>query len=138
MSTPLYLTAEERAVFEKLPAKVREGWTVLEETLNAYETEKQLKIRRDIFRKKDPAFEKLAATLEKIQGSPTMEEVAHSVGPVPKMLLLNILFTMGAGYVRDWIRRFLPAATTQQDMASLSELTQIRHLLFEENLAPVS
>ena len=136
MSTPLYLTAEERAVFEKLPASVREKWVVIDETLTSYETERQLKIRRDIFRKKDPAFMRLLEKLGTLKELVSIEQLTDAVGPVPPTLLMNIFFTMGAGFLRDCTMAILSSA--QPDVTALAECAGLRHLLLESNLKPVS
>src|SRR3989338_1997973 len=100
MAHPLYLTAQEQKVFEKLPAKLREGWKVEEEKLNAYETPRQLKIRREIFRKKDSKFLKLVKDLEKVKVIRSPEDLVSQIGEIPKHLLLNIVFMLGAVYLR--------------------------------------
>lgn len=136
MSTPLYLTAEERTVFEKLPADLRRNWIVMDETLTCYETERQLKIRRDIFRKKDPAFVRLLEKLGALKEPVSIEKLTEEVGPVPQILLMDIFFTMGAGFLRDCILAILSAA--QPDVSALAECAGLRHLLLESNSKPVS
>ncbi len=138
MTHPLYLTAQERKAFEKLPAKLREGWIVTEEMLTSYETEKQLKIRREIFRKKDPAFVDLLKKLEGMKESKTMEETLQAIGPITKPLLLHIYFTMGAGFLRECIAGMLPLSATDSDLQGMAEFSALRHLLLESNAQPVS
>lgn len=137
MSTPLYLTAEERAVFEKLPADLRRNWIVMDETLTCYETERQLKIRRDIFRKQDPAFKALIAKLESMKEPKSFDEAIVAIGPIPKQLLLNLLFTMGAGYLRECVEGIVSSIREKSDVKALAEFSGLRHLLLESNLQPL-
>ncbi len=138
MSIPLYLTAEERMVFEKLPAKVREGWIVMEEMLTSYETERQLKVRRNIFRRKDPAFEALLAKLEGMKEPGSFDDAMAAIGCVPKSLIMNLLFTMGAGFLRECVQGVLGSVKIADDLRAVAELSGLRHLLLESNLKPAS
>ena len=133
MAHILYLTPAEKALLEKLPATLREGCEVTKETITAYETPEQLRERQDLLSGKDREFAILVKKMNALKADPSPEELGKMMESLPRHFLLTILYTMGAGFLRDCLLSALsqPAAGGIEGIATLS---QLRHTLLESNL----
>jgi hypothetical protein len=125
----LHFTPSELAHYEKLPAALREGWIVKEETGTAYETEEVLEIRRAMLRfQKNPSLQPL---LEKLKQNIPLEQLTSK--DLPEEILPDLFFGMGARGVTVLIELAFGNVKDEEDVAGLAGLTKIRHDLLEAN-----
>jgi hypothetical protein len=132
MAHPLYLTADEKALFEKLPTDVKEGWPVEEEKGTAYETDDELRMRLLMLKEEQPKHQ---ALLEKLaDGSvKTMEQAGQFLESLPPNFLFTIFFTLGARGMSKMLAAFLENVKSDADLDGISQITYIRHALLESN-----
>jgi hypothetical protein len=125
----LYLTADEKKVFDRLSERLREGWVVEEETGTAYEDATVLKIRAGMARfESQPelhAFVKSAMDSGKVDPS-TITTLHPSVLP-------ELFFTIGAHGVTLLMATMLGQMQTDEDILALAGLSSIRHDILATN-----
>ncbi len=133
-TTTLYLTAEEKNVFEKLSDSLKEGWTVNEETGTAYETDEDLEIRYRLARFN--SYPQLQEMIEKVRnGAATSEQ---SLENIPKELLPTLYFTMGAKGIAAAISALLTQIQDDEGVKALAVWSMLRHDLLEANASTPS
>lgn len=71
-NTILYLTAEEKAVFDGLSDELKEGWTVVVENIDYEETPMKQRIRFDVMNVQSPGLQDFQ---EKAKAVSTKEEI---------------------------------------------------------------
>lgn len=126
----LYLTGEEEASFRLLPAAIRKGCSIEEETLvRHYETTAQINMR---FRISDfKKFPDLAPLMERLKEDGELSAANFEVlGPA---LQQELFFAIGARGVAGLLLSILPKASTREDIEAIAHLSQIRHALLEIN-----
>ncbi|MAE68620.1 hypothetical protein CL635_02320 [bacterium] len=129
MTNELHLTAVEKAVFEALPDSLQEGWTVVDETLDSYESERQIVMR---YRLADfSAYPQVAVMVERIANGESPGDV--SLNDLPDGVQKELYFTMGARGVNALIQTLLPEMKSDDELAALAALSAARHKLLEIN-----
>ncbi len=129
MNKTLFLTDAERALFSALPSFVQEGWDVQTESLDAYESVRQMKIRYSLA---DFSFH------------PDMKVFAETIanGGEPDMNILDtlnpevekeIFFVLGARGVKSLMETLLAEISNDEDVELLASLSVIRHELLSIN-----
>lgn len=129
MNKTLFLTDAERASFESLPSGIKEGWLIEAESVSAYESERQMKIR---------------LSLADFSFHPEIKSFADAIadGGVPDMNVLDslspevekeIFFVLGARGVKSLIETLLPEIQNDEDVELLASLSAIRHELLSIN-----
>lgn len=131
MSSVLYLTADEKKVFDGLSKTVREGWTVEEETSDISDTAEQMSMRMELMRFEDPS---LAAFQSKVSGAASLEDLATLIqqtdlSDVNEDSLAELFFALGPVVLTRLIGPLLADAQTDAHVSSLEALTGIRHSL---------
>jgi hypothetical protein len=127
MDDTLFLTPNEQARFGTLPEALRQGRNVEAEASTAYESDEQLEIRRQLASfKDDPATVALAAAIA--EGKPASEWPE-----VPKSVLPELYFTIGARGVTAMIGALLNEIADGEDVDLLAALSYIRHELLGTN-----
>ena len=134
MTRTLYLTPDEKKVFLGLPAALREGWKMVEETLDCYEDEAELRTRSDLFRVNDPRFQDLLKKLQATKGNVTLQDVTDIGAKIPHEMMMSMFFTLGAGFFRDALTGVLPVVANDQDLEGAALLSELRHKLLEANM----
>lgn len=125
----LALTAEEKKLFEKLPASLREGWEIKEETLTSYESDEDLRMRASIAAfDEHPAVQKL---LKDVQGGEAINRI--SLDAIPQNVFEELMFTMGARGMDRFIRALLSQCKKDEDLQGVAGLSALRHALLEGN-----
>ncbi|MBU2259435.1 hypothetical protein KKC44_02400 [Patescibacteria group bacterium] len=129
MMTTLHLTADEKKTFEKLPAQLQEGWTVEEETIDAYETPEVLTMRMKMADfKKYPEVETL---VERMKDAKDIREV--DLSGIQEGVLKEFAFTIGAKGLAAIIRFLLKETKTDADVQGLAGLSLMRHEILDTN-----
>ncbi len=129
MDDTLFLTTDEQTRFGTLPEALRQGRAVETETSMAFESDEQLEIRRQLASfKDDPTTVALADAIA--AGKPASEWPE-----VPKSVLPELYFTIGARGVTAMIGALLGEIADNEDVDLLAALSFIRHELFGTNEA---
>ena len=125
----LYLTKDEQKAFEKLSAKLKEGWTVEGEAQTAYETPEELYIRANMadFSK----FPQVQALVDAFQKGTPPEKL--SMENMPEDVFPELCFTVGARGMTAFVRALLGDIKTDEDIQQLQSLAFLRHELLETN-----
>lgn len=131
MSSVLYLTADEKKVFDGLSGDVREGWTVEEETGVITDTAEQMSMRMELMRFDDPA---LAAFQQRASEASSLDDLAAVIqqtdlSDVNEDSLAELFFALGPVVLTRLIGPLLADAKTDAHVSSLEALTGIRHSL---------
>lgn len=129
MTIEIILTPAEQATYNALQDSLKEGWTVTEESLNCYESERQIVMRHRLA--DFTAYPQVAVMVERIVSG---EEVEHiSLSDLPDGVQKEIYFTMGARGVNALMQTLLKEITTDEDVVALAALSAARHKLLEIN-----
>ena len=129
MTNELHLMAKEKAVFEALPDSVQEGWSVIDETLDCFESERQIVMR---YRLADfSAYPQVGVMVERIVNGESPADV--SLNDLPDGVQKELYFTMGARGVNSLIQTLLPDVNSDDELAALAALSAARHELLEIN-----
>ncbi|MFA5800023.1 MAG: hypothetical protein WC840_03635 [Candidatus Peribacteraceae bacterium] len=125
----LYLTAEEKKLFDALPETLREGWKVVEEERGTYESDDELLLRRKMASFKD--FPQVTMLVDRLQKGDKPETL--SLEGIPESILSELCFTIGARGLSVLTGRLLLDAKTDADMEGLVGLSQFRHEMLLTN-----
>lgn len=126
---PLYLTAEEIPLFEKLPAGMRDEWEVKKEEGLAFESFEVLKIRAGMAR-----FDSYPALKELTKKAAAGEKIDAAVfAAIPQSVLPELFFTIGARGISMLIAALLSKVTSDEDIAGVEGLSAIRHDILKTN-----
>ncbi len=129
MNATIFLTPDERAAFETLPADVREGWSVQDETLDAYESVRQIAMRYGMADfGMHPSVKDIVEQI--LQGAaPDTVSLAH-VGPD---IQKEFYYMIGARGVRALMQTIASGMRTDEDVEAYAALSVVRHKLLELN-----
>ncbi len=125
----LYLTADERKLFDVLSEELKEGWEVEEEVQDSYESPKVLAMRAsmasfDMY----PELEDLAKRIQ------TGEDVSNiSLADVSEQVLGEFAFTIGAKGLSAFIEQLAKEIQSNEDILGLAGLTLLRHEILDTN-----
>lgn len=128
-SPVLYLTQDEKKIFENLSEALREGWKIQDETINAYETDEQLAVRVSMAdTDRWPELKKLMQEMK--EGK---EVNVTDIKSIPESAMPELLFTIGARGVTMLIYALMQKAKDDQDIEGLAAFSMLRHDLLETN-----
>jgi hypothetical protein len=128
MNKTLHLTKGERALFDKLPDNLREGWEVQDETRVFKDTPEKRRMRLELMRVSSPQlrdFQKKAPEMK------TVDELLAAMDGVNLSALddddiLQLYFAMGPGAVGALIVAHLSEAADDSAVEGVSALSLIR------------
>lgn len=131
MNTTIFLTGEEQEMFNAIPSSLREGWNVQPETLESYESLRQIRMRISLA---DFKFHPgLKVILDQIsEGQPPDSIPFDHIGPEVQK---ELFFIIGARGVAAFIATLLREIATDADIEALATLSAIRHELLTINLS---
>lgn len=127
----LYLTKEEKKIFDALSEGVRDGWEVEEENGTFDDNAEKMRTRLALLRLHDP---KLMSLRDKASGSTDIDRIAELVqemdlSGISEDDLAELFFALGPSVLSTIIGDLLKSATTDKDIDDLQSLTFIRHEL---------
>ena len=129
MKRDIHLTASEQKQFAQCSQNLREGWNVLLETQESYESLRQIAMRYQLADfSMNPEMKILAEKIEKGESL-----VDFSVEDLPESAQEEIYFVLGARGVNAIIQSILPTVKTDDDVEALAVLSTIRNKLLEIN-----
>ncbi len=131
MNNTIFLTADEQSLFQAVPESLREGWTVQSETLDCYESLRQIRMRISLA---DFKFHPGVKTiLDQISAGESPDKISFEhIGPDVQK---ELYFTIGARGVAAFIATLLSEISKDEDIEALATLTVIRHELLTINLS---
>ncbi len=127
----LYLTAAEKALFLKLPAELREGWDIMDQAGDAFETDKQLLVRANMMEL--DTFPQLKALRDALRAGKKVDPA--SIKNIPEAALGEVLFALGARGISVLILHILGGATTDKNIESIAGFSYARRDILEVNAA---
>ena len=131
MMTTIYLSAEEKLLFEKLPETLRDGWITEEETKTADDTFEQRLVRMQLMHLRDP---KLQAILKLVSESSSIDQVVNVIQSqdlthIDNADLSELFFALGPTVISALILFLLKSVKTDKDIEGIVALTLIRNKL---------
>lgn len=129
----LYLTGEERKLFEALSDPLKEGWTVEEERSTAYETAEELAMRQKMASFAE--FPQVAALAKQVEAGSALS--ALSLHDVPQEVLPELCFTIGAKGLSVLMASLLKEIQGDEDVEGLMGLSLLRHEMLLSNAVTV-
>ncbi len=128
----LYLTPAEQKLFQKLPAELRKGWKVTEETGTAWETDEQMAERVRYVRKELETKTQLNLQQMFIKFQTKGFEALGS-DDFPPEALPYVLYLIGAVGLTKLIHDIIQHAESQDDWSALELCCSARHRLLHSN-----
>lgn len=135
----LHITPTERKVFDSLPADVRNGWDIEEETQTYSDSAEKQIIRLSVIRLHDPSLIHLR---EKALEATSIEEVVALIHSMDMRLvneddLAELCFAIGPEMLTRLITSLLTKVSNDKEMEAVTALALIRHAILN-SLQPVS
>ncbi len=135
MNNTLYLTAAEQKIYDNLSDKLKEGWTMEQETAaNAhFESDEVLRMRREMSTLSDhPA---LKAFIEEFQNNPSK---TPQLPVLSDEIMGEFFFVIGASGMTPFIGSLLSTAANDDDIKGIASLSEMRHQLLLINASTSS
>lgn len=129
MAQELLLTAKEITIFERVSAPLREGWKVSTETLDCYESAKQLHMRYNMA--DFTMAPEMKTWADRAKKGEDLKD--FSLDTVGVEFQKELFFVLGAKGVNGIIQVLLGNIRNDDDVQALAELTAVRHKLLEIN-----
>lgn len=126
----LLLTGKEEQMFSVLSPALQDGWKTEKETLQSFETPKQLQMRFHMSSlKKYPAFTVLKDMLE--EGKNVTTETC--LDAFSEDLLPEVFFLIGARGLSQLIESVLAVATMDEELKAVAAWSHVRHDILQTN-----
>lgn len=132
MQTPLYLTADERKLFDGLSEALKDGWKVEKEMQNSYESEKVLSMRARMAARESADVSHFFKKWDEAKGA------ANGLPKLSNEQMLEFFFTLGATGISVFIDALLREMKTDDDIQGVAHLSFLRHRLLAINAATAS
>lgn len=127
----IHLTADEKTLFEKLPADIQEGWTVEEEKQTFQDTPDRARVRLSLLRIEDP---KMLQVIEEAKSKESADDVASLIldtdlSGISERELAKLFFAIGPTTLSTIISAMLVQVKTDQDLKDLVAVTTVRNVV---------
>lgn len=132
VDTVLFLTADEKKLFDSLPAGLKEGWTVKDENQNGYESPEILQMRAQMSSFHNDTA--IVAFMKRLEKNSDIQELPK----LSKPAMVEFFFTIGAQGMAAFIDQLLRETKTDDDVRGLAYLTSMRHRMLEINSSVTS
>lgn len=130
MQHTLYLTAEEKKLFDGLPDTLREGWVVEGEQIHFVDSDKHRITRAKLTKFRDPRFTKIHT---EILNADSPEKTLSMLETMDISMqdedFVSLLFALGPDVISTFIHFLLTEVKSDKDVATISALSFIRHSL---------
>jgi hypothetical protein len=122
MNNTLFLTADERTLFQALPEALRDGWAVENVAELKMESPEDLEMRKEMFQVE-------MAKPTKTKQLENLADIAAGKAEMPPEFFLNVLFTMGVAGMTENLKVILEHAKNDTDVQGAALLSQLRQSL---------
>ena len=131
-NTILYLTAEEKAVFDGLSDELKEGWTVVVENIDYEETPMKQRIRFDVMNVQSPGLQDFQEKAKAVSTKEEIETLASELdfSAFNDVDITELFYALGPFSIGELITRFLGEAKVDEDIQGILGMSALRHLLF--------
>ena len=128
----LYLTQEEKTLFDGLSADLKEGWEVEEETL-VFEDPDDLYMRYQIANFPDPVMQSLADSARGALSPEDIQKVAAGFDftSLSQEQMAELFFVLGTRITTGMLVTVLKNVDSDEDIEGIAGLTMIRRMLME-------
>ncbi len=139
MTSILYLTAQEKGLFDALPEGVRSSWkgAIEAEKSTAFETPEDIARRVEIVREGLSPTDKLALTalMDRMNadGIDALDEDS-----VPPHLFTKVLLVIGASGLSVFLQETISSAADAEDLQAAADISDSRHQILMTNSAVAS
>ncbi|MDD5470110.1 MAG: hypothetical protein PHO92_04930 [Candidatus Peribacteraceae bacterium] len=124
----LILTADERKIFDTLPATLKEGWSVETEKESFQDSEEKLSMRLALLRLHDPKLLDLQKRAVGLSGEQLAALIAQTdLKGVADDDLAELTFAVGPSILGTLIGGLLQKVKTDAALEDIAALTTIRH-----------
>ncbi len=133
-ATTVYLTSEEKAMFDQLPDNVRSGCSVETETMTFKDSEEKRAIRMRNMKVTDQRLIKLQRETQVMKSPEALKKAIETfdLTTLPRQDLVELYFAMGPEALSLLIENALEVLRQgEEDASGLSAFTRIRHGLLE-------
>lgn len=127
----LFLTGEEKKLFESLSNNVKEGWEVEIETNEYEDTPEKFELRLDTYMPYDPVLRVLADELSNAKDSANALEIAMNTdfSNISEDALIDLFYTLGSDSISAMIQKMLENASKDENIHEVAAFSVIRHSL---------
>ncbi|MDO8649662.1 MAG: hypothetical protein Q7R81_07865 [Candidatus Peregrinibacteria bacterium] len=134
----LYLTPEEKKLFDALSAEVQNGWKVEVEQLTFRDTEDQQRIRVEFMDVQDKNLRTLRDKAREVKSEADLAKLADSLdlANVSDSDIEELFFALGPQGITVMIVPLLEKATGDEEVDLAAMLSTARHILLESSSVP--
>ncbi len=129
MMKTIYLTAQEKNIYDALPDDVREGWEVEDETVSYQDSDAKRATRFALLRLHDPkllAFRDVASKVKNIEDLNVLNQ-RSDLSDVQDADLAELFFALGPEVLTHLIGFLFPSISDDEALEDIVALTVIRH-----------
>lgn len=133
MSPTLYLTADERSLYEKLGESLREGWAVETESQSFSDSPEKRQMRAELVRLSDPQLKNFRESAMKAESQDELNALMGKVD-LSKLRdedLTSLFFLAGPEVLGVLIANMLIAVQDDSGLETVSALSMLRHSLLK-------
>ena len=129
----LYLTADEKKLFEKLPGKLREGCEVKDETQTYKDSSARQTLRLEVIRLHDPKVKALQQTALAAKSEAELMKIVEEadLSGISDRDLTQLLFALGPEAIKGIISTMFAKAQKNEDIEQIAAFSALRNGMFE-------
>lgn len=132
----LFLKADERTLFDRLPESMQEGWSVQEDVMDYVDSPDRRRVRMSAICIQDP---RLKAFHDRLHASITLEEATQllqdlDVRTMHDVDVREIVYALGPDVLSAIIALVLRTAASDEDLLDVAAYSTARHLFFARHV----
>lgn len=132
----LFLKADERTLFDRLPESMQEGWSVQEDVMDYIDSPDRRRVRMSAICIQDP---RLKAFHDRLHASITLEEATQllqdlDVRTMHDVDVREIVYALGPDVLSAIIALVLRTAASDEDLLDVVAYSTARHLFFARHV----
>lgn len=132
----LFLTADERTLFERLPHSLTEGWSVVDDVMEYIDSEDRRRLRMSTVYVQDPRLKQFH---DKAHSAITIEEATNMLQEIDlrdmhQTDVREILYALGPDVLSAIVGLLLRTAGGKEDIVEAAAYATARHLFFGRNV----
>lgn len=135
MAHPLYLTADERKLFDVLPEKLKEGWEVKGEKGRIKDSPQQRVLRAMFLHVEHPSLRELQQKAKQGLSDKEFVNLCRKIdlNKVPQTDLAELFFVVGSEGMSVFTSVLLQQAKNDDDLDSIAALSAVRRAFIESS-----